>query len=495
MVVTADRPATARRFKMLVGGDWVEAGDGATFTRTNPANGTIVGEYANGDVADLNRAVAAAREAFEGGWRKSTATQRHDILRGTAQRLRDEAPALAALMTAEVGKPLMMSMGEIMGAAETFDYYAALALTHRGGNAISEQTPDAMGLVLREPVGVVGMITPWNFPLILVSWKIGPAIAAGCTAVVKPSHYTPGTTLELGRILLESGLPPGVVNIVTSDKENGAVVGGALAAHMDVDKIAFTGSVATGQSVMRAAASNIKKITLELGGKSPNIVFEDANLDQAVAGAFMGIYLNSGQVCQAGSRLLLQRSIRDQFLEKLVAFSGQMKMGDPMAPDTLMGPVINEVQLGKVMGYIDAGRAEGARVLCGGGRPEGEVFAQGLYVEPTIFVDVTNDMRIAREEIFGPVLSVITFDDAEGAVRIANDTAYGLAAAVWTQNVTTALTVAKELRAGNVWVNAYHSAGISGMPYGGYRQSGIGRELGPEGLSEYLETKSLQIKL
>jgi aldehyde dehydrogenase (NAD+)/betaine-aldehyde dehydrogenase len=376
-------------------------------------------------------------------------------------------------------------------AADVYDYYAGLALDMRG-DAITNYVPDAVGLTVHEPVGVVGVITPWNFPVLLITWKLAPALAAGCTVVAKPSEFTAGTTFELARIITEAGAPKGVMNVVTGP---GNVVGAELAASERVDKIAFTGSTAVGKTIMQAASGNLKKISLELGGKSPNVVFADANVDQAVGGSFFGIYLNTGQVCQAGSRLLLQESIKDEFMTKLQAFTKTVKVGDPADPTTTMGPVINEQQLEKVVGYVHAGADEGATMLCGGGRLTGEGYDQGLFVQPTIFDGVTNDMRIAREEIFGPVLSVITFKDADEALRIANDTIYGLASAVWTKDINTAFKMAKGIQAGTVWVNSYHSAGLPYMPYGGYKQSGIGRELGHEGLEEYMETKAIQIKL
>ena len=398
---------------------------------------------------------------------------------------------LAQLLSKEVGKPQNMAIAEVAMAADVFDYYAGLALDMKG-DAITNFVPDAIGLTVKEPVGVVGIITPWNFPVLLITWKLGPALATGCTVVAKPSEFTAGTTFELARIITEAGAPAGVVNVVTGP---GNVVGAELAASDRVDKVAFTGSTAVGKTIMQAASGNLKKLSLELGGKSPNIVFADANIDAAVGGSFFGIYLNTGQVCQAGSRLFLQEAIKDEFLTKLQAFTKTVKVGNPEDPATTMGPVINEQQLEKVVRYVHVGQEEGAQMLCGGGRLTGDAYDRGLFVQPTIFDNVKNDMAIAREEIFGPVLSVLTFRDADEALHLANDTVYGLASAVWTKNIDTAFKMAKGLQAGTVWVNSYHSAGLPFMPYGGYKQSGVGRELGHEGLDEYMETKAIQIKL
>jgi acyl-CoA reductase-like NAD-dependent aldehyde dehydrogenase len=493
VVETKDAKATsARVYRLYIAGDWRDSATGETFERRNPANGELVETIAWGDERDAERGIDAAREAFDGGaWSKAPAQTRAVVLRKIADKLRVELPALAQLLSREVGKPQNMAAGEIAMAADVFDYYAGLALDMKG-DAITNYVPDAVGLTVHEPVGVVGVITPWNFPVLLITWKLAPALAAGCTIVAKPSEFTAGTTFELARVITEAGAPPGVVNVVTGP---GAVVGSALAASDRVDKIAFTGSTAVGRSIMRAAAGNLKKISLELGGKSPNIVFADANIDAAVGGSFFGIFLNTGQVCQAGSRLLVQESVKDEFLAKLKAFTATIKVGDPADPSTTMGPVINEAQLEKVVRYVEVGASEGAEMLCGGGRLTGGAYARGLFVQPTIFDRVRNNMTIAQEEIFGPVLSVITFKEADEALRIANDTMYGLAAAVWTKNIDTAFAMAKGLQAGTVWVNSYHSAGMPFMPYGGYKQSGIGRELGHEGLEEYLETKAIQIKL
>jgi len=494
--MTTDTPAKpkseARTFQMLIDGQWVDAKSGQRFERLNPANGDLVGTYPLADTVDVDIAVDAARRVFDSGaWSNAPAKQRHDVLRKVAEGIRANLVPLGTMLSLEVGKPLGMAIGEVAMAAEVYDYYAGLTLDLHG-DSITQFAPDAVGLTVHEPIGVVGVITPWNFPFLLLTWKVAPALAAGCTIVAKPAQLTPGTTIELGRIVLEAGAPAGVMNVITGP---GSKIGNHMAEHPKVDKIAFTGSTEVGRSVMRAAAGTIKKVSLELGGKSPNIVFADANVDAAVAGAFFGIYLNTGQVCQAGSRLPIHESIKDEFMEKLINFTKTVKMGDPLDPATTMGPVVDQNQLNTVEHYVEAGKKEGAKVLVGGARPTDGGLEKGLFYEPTIFDAVDNTMTIAQEEIFGPVLSVITFKDADEALRIANDSMYGLAAAVWTRNIDTALKMAKGIRAGTVWVNSYHQAGLPFMPYGGYKQSGNGRELGREGLLEYMETKAIQIKL
>jgi len=491
-MTTATKPTTARTYRLFIDGDWRDASSGRTFERRSPASGEVVAVCPSADEHDTEAAIQAARRAFDSGrWSEAPAKDRAAVLRKTADKLREEMPSLARILSLEMGKPIREAAIEVALAADVFDYYAGLALDVKG-QAITNYVPDAIGLVLKEPVGVVGIITPWNFPLLLCTWKLAPSLAVGCSNVLKPSTFSPCTTYELGRIVTEAGAPPGVVNVVTGPA---SVVGEKIAASTAVDKVAFTGSTETGQRIMQLAASNVKKISLELGGKSPNIVFADANLEAAAWGALFGIYLNAGQVCQAGSRLLVQQEIHDAFLERFMALVGTLKAGDPLDESTSLGPLVSEEQLRKVEGYVQAGRQEKAKLLKGGQRITGDGFDRGLFYEPTVFDQVENRMKIAQEEIFGPVLSVIPFREPEEALRIANETMYGLAAAIWTNDLNRALKFIKGIKAGSVWVNSYHTAGILHMPFGGYKASGIGRELGQEGMEIFLETKSVQIKL
>lgn len=479
---------------MFVNGNWVPARDGAVFERFSPTNGELVARYADGAAGDAEDAILAARAAFDGPWPHLAARERTRMLRDAAARLYDDLENVARSISAEVGKPLAISRGEVAKAAETFEYFAFLAMDDRG-QAVDRQRSDALGLILREPVGVVGVITPWNYPLILLAWKLAPALAVGCTTVVKPSHLASGSTLLLAHHLHEAGLPAGAVNVVPSARERGAIVGETMVRSPLVDKIAFTGSTATGKRVMAMAADTVKRVSLELGGKSPNLVFPDAPLEAAARGAFDAIYTNSGQVCQAGSRLLVHAKVHDELLDRLLAHTkNDIVLGDPFDAHTTMGPVVDEQQLQRVLELIDAGRSS-ATLLTGGGRSNESGHERGLFVQPTIFDDVPPSARIAQEEVFGPVLSVLQFSSAEEAIRIANATMYGLAAAVWTRDLTTAITMAKGIRAGSVYVNCYNNSGLSQMPFGGFGQSGMGREQGHQGLDEYLETKSVHIRL
>jgi acyl-CoA reductase-like NAD-dependent aldehyde dehydrogenase len=489
---TATKAVTGKTYQLLINGELVEPKSGETFERHNPANGEVVASCPKASPEDTDAAIQAARDAFDSGsWAKAPARQRAEVLRKTATKIREEHNELTRLLASEVGKPLSEAGMEVAMTADVFDYYAGLALDIKG-QVVSNYVDDAIGMILKEPVGVVGIITPWNFPLLLVTWKAAPALAVGCTIVMKPATYTPCTTYELGRILNEAGCPAGVVNVITGPAKD---TGARLAASDLVDKIAFTGSTEVGREVMRAAAGNIKKLSLELGGKSPNIIFSDANLQSAVIGSLFGIYLNAGQVCAAGSRVLVQQDVHDQFLNMFTNFTSGLKVGDPMDPQTRMGPLVSEQQLKTVEEYVDSGKHDKAQLIQGGGRLTGDEYDKGYFYEPTIFDQVDNRMKISQEEIFGPVLSIIPFSDAKEALKIANDSMYGLAAAVWTSDINKAFKFAKGLKAGSVWVNCYHTAGIPQMPFGGYKQSGIGRELGQEGMALFMETKSVSIKL
>jgi acyl-CoA reductase-like NAD-dependent aldehyde dehydrogenase len=491
-MTTSTDPQDLAVYDLFVDGQWQPSASGRTSERTSPGDGRLVGRYARGDVTDVDLAVAAARRAFdEGPWPTLDATKRAGIMRRAADLLRERADSIGRRIALELGKPISMARNEVVLTAEVFDYYAALALDQRG-ELISQHTASALGMIVKEPVGVVGMITPWNFPLLLLTWKVAPALAAGCTMVAKPASLTPGSTLDLASVLSEAGVPDGVYNVVTG---GGGEVGDALARHPGVDKIAFTGSTEVGQTVMRAAVGTVKKVSMELGGKSPNIVFADADLKQAVRGAYWGIFLNSGQACQAGSRLLVQREVHEEFVSALVEMARASRVGDPLDENTQIGPMVDQAQLDTVLDYIDQGRTAGATLVAGGSRLAGSL-ADGLYVEPTIFDNAAPDHAISREEIFGPVLAVTPFDTPDEAVRLANDSPYGLASAVWSTNIDTAIKTSKRLRAGTVWINAYHDAGLPFcMPMGGYKSSGIGRELGREGLAQYFETKAIHLRL
>jgi acyl-CoA reductase-like NAD-dependent aldehyde dehydrogenase len=492
---TMPQAVTGKDYQLFINGQWTP-GSGEKLERRYPANtDTLVAGFPAATEQDVDKAIQAARDAFDkGGWPKAPAKQRADVLRRTADKIRAELNELSRLLASEVGKPVSEASMEVALTAEVFEYYAGLAMNVKG-QALSNYVDDAMGLILKEPVGVVGIITPWNFPMLLATWKIAPALAVGCTTVIKPATYTPCTTYELARIITEAGAPSGVINVVTG---SGKTVGDRIAASPLIDKIAFTGSTEVGQHVMRAAAGNVKKISLELGGKSPNIIFADAPIQGAVIGSLFGIYLNAGQVCQAGSHVLIQEEVHDQFMGMFTNFVGTVKVGNPMDPSVRMGPVVSDAQLNTVESYVSAGNEEKAELITGGQRVTGGEFDKGYFYQPTVFDKVDNRMKIAQEEIFGPVLSVIPFKTPEEALAIANDTMYGLAAAVWTKDIDRALKFAKGIKAGTVWINSYHAAGQLGvpvMPFGGYKQSGIGRELGLEGMEGFLETKSVSIKL
>jgi len=473
--------------QLLIDGQWREAVSGKRFDTLNPATGEVITSVAEADKADIDLAVKAARKAFEEGpWSKTTATDRGRILSKLADLIMEHRDELAELETMDNGKPISDARNvDVPLVADCIEYYAGWA-NKVHGETIPVPGP-FLNYTLREPIGVVGQIVAWNFPMLLAAWKLGPALATGNTVVLKPAEQTPLSALRLGELCLEAGIPPGVVNVLPGF---GPTAGSALVTHPDVDKIAFTGEYITGQTIMREAAGTLKRISFELGGKSPNIIFADADLDAAVAGSLMGIFWNQGEVCCAGSRLFLQESVYDQFMDKLVGQAGKMKVGDPMDPSTQIGALISEDHLNKVLRYINIGKAEGATVRTGGDQPS----KRGYFVNPTIFDGVNDSMKIAREEIFGPVLSVIRFKDMDEVVPRANNTFYGLAAAVWTRDVGKAHAMARKLKAGTVWVNTYNM--ISSLsPFGGYKMSGFGRELGVHALESYTQVKSVWVSL
>jgi betaine-aldehyde dehydrogenase len=477
--------------QLLIDGEWVDAHTGARFDTFDPATGTVLATVAAAGAQDVAHAVAAARRAFDDGRWGSAVPERERarVLWRMSEMVRAERDQLAELEVRDCGKPLADAQADIDEVAFMFEYYAGWATKISGD--IPPVGPGALSLVVKEPLGVCGLIVPWNYPMLMAAQKVAPALAAGCTVVLKPAEQTPLTALELGRIALEAGAPPGVVNVLTGF---GPDAGGPLLTHPGVDKVSFTGSKEIGVHIMRTCADQLKRVTLELGGKSPNIVFADASLDLAVPGTCNGIFGNQGEVCSAGSRVFVERGIYDDVLAAMVDHAREIRLGSGLDPQTTMGPLVSAEQRDRVNGYVEIGVGEGASLAFQGARPADPELANGYFVPPTIFEAGSNDLRIAREEIFGPVVTVLPFTDVDEVVRLANDTEYGLAAAIWTRDITKALTTARAVRAGVVWVNDSQPAPSESL-WGGYKHSGIGRELGPYALDAYLETKQIYINL
>lgn len=478
------------KLRNYVDGEWISSQSGETRKIINPATQEVIAEAAEGNAEDARIAIQAARKAFDSGiWSDLSAAERASYLFAIANKLEERAEEIAALETLDNGKPLRESGFDVADAVACFRYYAGI-VTKPDGQTYHVADP-MQAMVVREPVGVCGLITPWNYPLLMGVWKIAPALAAGNTIVFKPSEVTPVTSVKLFEIIEEVGIPKGVANLVMGA---GPTVGNELAQSHLVDKVSFTGGTATGRSIMTAATGNIKKISLELGGKSPNIVFADADFETAVDYALFAIFANQGQVCSAGSRLLLEESIYDRFLDRLVERAQKIRVGPGNDPATEMGPLVSQAHMEKVLSYIEYGKQEGARLVCGGNRLTRDGLDQGFFVEPTIFADATPEMRIVQEEIFGPVLAVQKFANEAEAIELANNTVYGLAGGVFTQDGAKALRVIKKLRAGITWINCYHPT-YNEAPWGGYKQSGIGRGLGTFGFEEYTEVKQININL
>ncbi|HVA22556.1 MAG TPA: aldehyde dehydrogenase family protein [Candidatus Micrarchaeia archaeon] len=479
--------------RLLIDGALVEAISGKTFATHDPATGEHLADVAEGEAADIDRAVQAARRAFDGGpWSKLTASERARLIWRLADLIEDRTEVFAQLETLDNGKPLTVARrDDVGGTVEYFRYYAGWP-TRIEGATVPVSVADTFAYTLRQPVGVCGQIVPWNYPLMMAAWKVAPALAAGCTVVLKPAEQTPLSALLLGELCLEAGIPAGVVNVVTG---YGETAGAALAAHPAVDKIAFTGSSEVGRLILRAASqSNLKKVSLELGGKSPNIVFADADLAAAREGAAAGIFYNMGQDCTAGSRVFVEGSIYDDVAQFIADQAAGLRVGPGFDEATEIGPLVSQEQLDRVLGYIQLGPTEGARVLSGGGRAEGAGLDRGFFVRPTVLADARNEMRVAQEEIFGPVVSVIPFRDVDDVIRQGNDIAYGLGAGIWTKNLAKAHRVAAAIKAGTVWVNTY-GATDPALPFGGFKESGHGREMGFEAIHLYTEVKSVWINL
>lgn len=487
---TLDQNGLCRYGKMLINGEWVNSIKGETFKAIYPGNGKVIANVASANSEDVDLAVKAARKAFdEGGYRKMNGADRGKLLWKIADLMEQNIEELAELETLNNGKPLVESLKvDLPQSIECFRYFAGWA-GKTTGETIEPNTKGANALTftLREPIGVCGQIIPWNFPLQMAAWKIAPAIACGNTIVIKPAEQTSLSILRLGELMMEAGVPNGVINIITG---LGVRAGGPLVDHPLVDKIAFTGSVEVGKIIMKNASNTLKKVTLELGGKSPHVVFADSNIELAAKVALMGIFFNSGQMCTAGSRIIVEASAKDEFMNVLTSRAKSMIVGDPLHPKTRTGSLVSQEQLDRVLSYIEKGKNEGANILVGGER----VGVEGFYLQPTIFDNVNNNMTIAQEEIFGPVASVITFDGIDEAIKIANDSSFGLAAGVWTNDIKKAIRFAKSVKAGSIWVNTYNMTD-NALPFGGFKESGIGREMGKAAMDIYTETKTVWIDL
>jgi aldehyde dehydrogenase (NAD+) len=475
--------------KLLIDGEWVDARSGKTRQSINPADGQRLIDVAEGGAEDVDRAVSAAHRALSGNYRLLKPFERQRILLTLADLVDEHAETIATLDTLDMGAPIAHTRRMALGASQRLRWYAAQTLSIRGETIPNSLPGHIVSYTVKEPVGVVGGITPWNGPINAAVWKIGPALATGCSLVLKPAETSPLSALLLGELCLEAGVPAGAINIVTG---GGATAGAALAEHPEVAKVAFTGSQETGRAIVHASAGNLKRVSLELGGKSPHIIFGDADLDRAVPAAAMAVFNNSGQICVAGTRLLVERTVHEEVLARLARFGSEMRIGNGLDPSTQIGPLASEQQLDRVVGYLNIGHDEGARAIIGGSRLATDGLADGYFVPPTIFTDVRDDMRVAREEIFGPVISVLPFDDVDEAALRANATPYGLASGVWTESIRRAHQLAARLESGTVWVNGYGLFDPA-VPFGGYKLSGYGRENGTEQLDEYQNVKSVWI--
>ena len=487
----AARPAFlgGKAKRLLIDGQWVEAASGKTFTSTNPSTGEVLASLAEADAVDVDRAVAAARRAFEGPWSKVKPFDRQELLLKLADLVERNFDELALIDSLDMGGPITSLKAGKRRMLSLIRFYAGLATAIHGETIENSIRGEVFSYTRKEPVGVVGAIIPWNSPLQLAIWKIAPALATGCTIVLKPSEQAGLSPLRLAELIEEAGCPPGVVNVVTGF----GAVGAALAAHPGVDKVAFTGSTQTGQAIIRASAGNIKRLSLELGGKSPDIVFADANLDKAVPGAALAAFANTGQACSAGTRLFVEKKIYEEFTGRVAAYGKSLRVGDGADPQTQIGPISSRQQLDRVLGYLDVGQREGARALSGGHQLVGAGYDCGFFVPPTVYADVDDDMTIAKEEIFGPVISALPFENIDDVVQRANRTPFGLGSGVWTSDIGKAHRMAAAIRAGTVWVNCYQAMDAA-VPFGGYKMSGYGRESGVQHIEEFLNTKAVFIK-